>query len=224
MEKVKVLIVDDHEVVRFGLSLLLTRYDYLEVVGEAETIEETFTLMEKHRPEIVIMDVRLKKCSGIDCCREVLQRHPYTNVIMLTSYGDDKVILNSIRAGAKGFVLKDTGNDGLIRAIDAAIKGESMLDSKITNALMNHLRRASDDDQKVKLSKQELKVLNLISKGSTNKTIAKEIFLSEKTVRNYVSNILSKLNLNNRAEAAVYALKNDLGESVNNKSSKHITR
>lgn len=210
MEKVKVLIVDDHEVVRYGLSILLKRYDYLEVVGEAQTIEGTMALMEKYCPKIVIMDVRLKNCSGIECCREVLRQYPDTNVIMLTSYGGDEEILNSIRAGARGFVLKDTGNNELIRAIDTAINGESMLDPMITNTLLHHLRRVPDEtlEQKTKLSKQEMKVLALISEGHTNREIAKQIFLSEKTVRNYVSNILSKLNLHNRAEAAVYAVDN----------------
>lgn len=212
MGQTKVLIVDDHEVVRYGLKELLKRYDYLEVVGEAQTIEETFALMEKYYPQIVIMDVRLKNCSGIDCCREILRQYPETNVIMLTSFAGDEVIVNSIRAGAKGFVLKDTGNGELIRAIDAAIKGESMLDPMITNKLLNHLRKVPDQmyEQKSKLSKQERKVLALVSAGCTNKEIAKEIFLSEKTVRNYVSRLLSKLDLNNRAEAAVYAVENHI--------------
>lgn len=217
MKKAKVMIVDDHEVVRSGLSFLLSQYDYLEVVGTAETIEEAFLLMEKHHPRIVLMDVRLKKDCGIECCREIVERYPETKVIMLTSYGNDEVILNAIRAGANGFVLKDTGNDGLIRAIDAAIRGESMLDPVITNTLLSHLRRGQDAGQKTKLSNQEKKVLALLSEGFTNKEIAREIFLSEKTVRNYVCSILSKLSLNNRAEAAVYAVDNKLIEQATDK-------
>ncbi|PKM81053.1 MAG: DNA-binding response regulator [Firmicutes bacterium HGW-Firmicutes-14] len=212
MNKVKVLIVDDHEVVRYGLNLLLNRYDYLEVVGEAQTKEETLALMEQFGPQVVIMDVRLKNCSGIDCCREILRQYPETNVIMLTSFGGADVILNSIEAGAMGFVLKDTGNGELIRAIDAAIKGESILDPMITNKLLNHLRKVPGDlyEKKSNLSKQERKVLELIAEGLSNKEIAKHIFLSEKTVRNYVSRLLGKLNLNNRAEAAVYAVENHI--------------
>jgi DNA-binding NarL/FixJ family response regulator len=212
VEKVKVLLVDDHEVVRYGLSLLLNQYDYLEVVGEAQNLEESLKLIEKQKPQIVIMDVRLRNSSGIKSCSEIMRLYPDTSVIMLTSFGDDEIVLESIRSGAKGFVLKDAGNDELIKAIDAAIRGESMLDPMITSKLLNHLRKAPMEmsDQKIKLTKQEKKVLALISEGRTNKEIAKEIYLSEKTVRNYVSNILSKLNLNNRAEAAVYAAKNGI--------------
>ncbi|HHW06716.1 MAG TPA: response regulator transcription factor [Clostridia bacterium] len=210
MERVKVLIVDDHEVVRYGLSLWFKQYDYLEVVGEAKSLTEAMQMMEKHRPRIVIMDVRLKDSSGIQGCAEITSRYPGTSVIMLTSFGDDDVLLESIRAGAKGFVLKDAGNEELLKAVDAAIRGESMLDPTVTGRLLEHLRKSPLEitEDKVKLTKQEKKVLALIAQGMTNKEIAREIFLSEKTVRNYVSNILSKLNLSNRAEAAVWATKN----------------
>lgn len=210
MKKAGVLIVDDHEVVRYGLTLLLQQYEHLEVVGEASNLEEAKVLLDKHKPQVVIMDVRLKDSSGIKGCGEITRAYPDISVIMLTSFGDDEVVLESIRAGAKGFVLKDAGNDELIKAIDAAIRGESMLDPTITGKLLEHLRRSPLEmpEQKNKLTKQERKVLALVSEGLTNKEIAKEIFLSEKTVRNYVSNILSKLNLSNRAEAAVYAARN----------------
>ncbi|HHY60259.1 MAG TPA: response regulator transcription factor [Clostridia bacterium] len=210
MERVKVLIVDDHEVVRYGLSLLFQQYDHLEVVGAAKNLEEAMQLMEQYRPKVVIMDVRLKDSSGIQGCAEITSRYPGTSVIMLTSFGDDDVVLESIRAGAKGFVMKDAGNLELLKAVEAAIRGESMLDPTVTGRLLEHLRRSPWEipEEKVKLTKQEKRVLALLAEGMTNKEIAREIFLSEKTVRNYVSNILSKLNLSNRAEAAVWATKN----------------
>jgi two-component system response regulator DevR len=207
VEKVKLIIVDDHEVVRYGLKLLLQNFDYLEVVGEAQTWPEINSLMEVFNPHIVIMDVRLKNECGIECCNEIMARYPTTKVIMLTSYGDEDVILKAIKAGAKGFVLKDTGNDELLQAIDAAIKGESMLDPLITKKLLNHLRKVPVKQAfaTTGLSKQERKILALLSEGLSNKEIAAEILLSEKTVGNYISKILNKLNLSNRAEAAVYA-------------------
>lgn len=212
MKRASVLIVDDHEVVRYGLSLLFQQYDHLEVVGEAKNLAEAMVMVEKHRPTVVIMDVRLKDSSGIHGCGEITRRYPETSVIMLTSFGDDEVVLESIRAGAKGFVLKDAGNQELLKAVDAAIRGKSMLDPTVTGKLLEHLRKLPLEvaDERVKLTKQEKKVLTLIAEGMTNKEIADRLFLSEKTIRNYVSNILSKLNLNNRAEAAVYAIKNGL--------------
>ncbi|NLC76824.1 MAG: response regulator transcription factor [Clostridia bacterium] len=212
MKRAGILIVDDHEVVRYGLSLLLQQHDHLEVVGEAENLAEAMAMVEKHRPAVVIMDVRLKDSSGIQGCVEITRRYPETSVIMLTSYGDEDVVLESIRAGAKGFVLKDAGNLELIKAVDAAIRGKSMVDPAVTGKLLDRLRKLPLDisDEKVKLTKQEKKVLTLIAEGMTNKEIAEKLFLSEKTIRNYVSNILSKLNLSNRAEAAVYAIKNGL--------------
>lgn len=210
MERAKILIVDDHEVVRYGLALLFQQYEHLEIIGEAGNLAEAMSLMEQHEPSVVIMDVRLKNSSGIQGCSEITQRYPETNVIMLTSFGDEDIVLDSIRAGAKGFVLKDAGNKELLKAVNAAIRGESILDPTITSKLLNHLRESPlrATEEKSKLTKQEQKVLALIAEGMTNKEIAGEIFLSEKTVRNYVSNILNKLNLSNRAEAAVYAVKN----------------
>jgi two-component system response regulator DevR len=212
LKRAKVLIVDDHEVVRYGLTLLLQQCEHLEVVGEANNLTEAMKMMDRYHPAVVIMDVRLKDGCGIQGCSEITRRYPETSVIMLTSYGHDDVVLESIRAGAKGFVLKDAGNQALLKAVDAAIKGKSMLDPTITGKLLDHLRKSPLEiaDEKFKLTKQERKVLTLIAKGMTNREIAETIFLSEKTVRNYVSNILSKLNLNNRAEAAVYAIKNGI--------------
>ncbi|HHW06714.1 MAG TPA: response regulator transcription factor [Clostridia bacterium] len=212
MEKTKLIIVDDHEVVRYGLRLFLESYDHLAVVGEAQTLAETISLMERVRPSIVILDVLLKNECGIQCCKEIMQRYPDTRIIILTSFGNEEVILKAIKAGAKGFVLKDTGNEELIKAINAAIKGESLLDPLITHKLLNHLRQISGQGTgaQVHLSQQERRVLALLSEGLSNREIANKILLSEKTVRNYVSKILNKLNLNNRAEAAVYAAKHGI--------------
>lgn len=220
MSEIKILIVDDHEVVRSGLSFLFKQYDHFKVVGEAENVTDSLKMVEELHPDVVIMDVRLRDGSGIDACEKITSQFLDVNVIMLTSFGDDEIVLESIRAGAKGFVLKDVGNDELIKAIEAASRGESQLDPMITSKLLDHLRRSpqGSKDETAKLTKQEKKVLAFVAEGMTNRQIAGKIFLSEKTVRNYVSNILSKLNLNNRAEAAAYAIKNKMNsESELNK-------
>ncbi len=213
MNKIKVLVADDHEIVRLGLISLLEQYSDLEAVGggaicSAEVLSKT----EQYCPDVIIMDVRLKGSSGIDACREVCSRFPQVKVIMLTSYGDEEIIMESIFAGAKGFILKDVGNDELIRAVQAVYRGESLLDPVITNKLLARMRnnRQSSDDAFEHLTDQEKKVLICIVEGKTNREIAEKIFLSEKTVRNYVSSILGKLHLSNRTEAAAFASKKNL--------------
>ncbi|KKM10799.1 LuxR family transcriptional regulator [Clostridiales bacterium PH28_bin88] len=207
---IKLLIVDDHEVVRLGLRYLFEQHGHFSVVGEAQSAVEALAKVETCRPDVVIMDIRLPRGSGIDACREITTRYHDTQVVMLTSYGDEETVLESIMAGAKGYVLKDVGNDELIRAVEAAGRGESLLDPMITAKLLEHLRRVPRGNQDTVLTKQERKVLALIAEGRTNREIAKTIYLSEKTVRNYVSAILNKLNLSNRAEAAAYAAKHKL--------------
>jgi len=211
-EKVRLLVVDDHEVVRYGLKLLLQTYDHLEVVGEAQTLEEAMVLTDRFRPHIVIMDVMLKNECGIEGCREIMKRYPGTKVIILTSFDREELFWKAIKAGVQGFVLKDTGNEELIKAIDAAMRGECVLDPSITHKLLEYLRTAKGQRGAAGagLSRQEKKVLALLSQGLTNREIAERILLSEKTVRNYVSRILNKLNLHNRAEAAVYAARHGI--------------
>ncbi|MDT3700812.1 MAG: response regulator transcription factor [Thermincola sp.] len=212
MNKIRVLVVDDHEIVRLGLTHFIEQYPDMEVVDGANSLGEALLKTEQHNPDVIIMDIRLKKSSGIDACREITNCFPQTKIIMLTSYCDEEMLVDSIMAGAKGYVLKDVGNDEIIRAVRAAYRGESLLDSVVTNKLLNQMRTNGNkqNDSLDLLSVQEKKVLALIAKGKTNKEIADEVFLSEKTVRNYVSNILAKLNLSNRTEAAAYAAKRNL--------------
>lgn len=207
--KIKVLVTDDHEIVRLGLMHLLEQYPDLEAVGDGATcVTEVLSKTELYRPDVIIMDIRLKGSSGIDACREVCARFPQTKVIMLTSYGDEEIVMESIFAGAKGYILKDVGNDELIRAVRAVYRGESLLDPVVTKKLLDRMRccnKGNPDDAFEYLTDQEKKVLVFIAEGKTNREIAEKIFLSEKTVRNYVSSILGKLHLANRTEAAAFA-------------------
>ncbi len=215
MKKIRVLVVDDHEIVRMGLKNFIEQYPDLEVVDGAASLGEALLKTEQYRPDVVIMDICLKKSSGIDACREICACFPETRVIILTSYGEEDMLMESIFAGAKGYVLKDVGSDEIIRAIRAAYRDESLLDSIVTKKLLDQMRRNSQKSQDAldQLTVQERKVLGLIAEGKTNREIAETIYLSEKTVRNYVSSILAKLNLVNRTEAAAYAAKRNLNLS-----------
>lgn len=216
MTKIKLLVVDDHEIVRMGLMRFMEQYPDLEVVDGASSMEEALVKVERYRPDIVIMDIRLKQSSGIDACREICRKFPESKVIILTSYGDEEMLMKAIFAGAKGYVLKDVGSDELIRAIRATARDESLLDSVVTKRLLEHMRRTEQksDDVLEELTVQEKKVLALLAEGKTNREIAESVFLSEKTVRNYVSSILAKLNVVNRTEAAAYAAKRNLTEHI----------
>ncbi|MFZ3171169.1 MAG: response regulator transcription factor [Carboxydocellales bacterium] len=209
MSKIRLLVVDDHEIVRLGLMHLLEQYPDLEAVDGASSYDEVLVKTEQWRPDVILMDIRLKSSSGIDACREICNHLPQVKVIMLTSYGDEEMVMESIFAGAKGYILKDVGNDEIIRAVRAVYRGESLLDTVVTTKLLERMRRSGQksNDAMDQLTEQEKKVLVLIAEGKTNREIAKKVFLSEKTVRNYVSSILTKLNLTNRTEAAAYAAK-----------------
>ena len=205
-EQTRILLVDDHEVVREGLRALLRRYPDLAVVGEADSVASAVAEAEKNPPDIVIMDVRLPDGSGVEACREIRAARPEVKVLMLTSYADDEAVFNSIMAGASGYLLKQTRGQDLISAIERVKNGESLLDPTVTQRVLDRLRTgpAEQDDEMALLSEQEQKILHLIAEGKTNKEIAQEIFLSDKTVKNYVSSILSKLNLRRRSEAAAF--------------------
>lgn len=209
MKKIKILIADDHEIVRLGLTNLLEQYPDLEVLDSAVSAREVLCKTEQHCPDVIIMDIRLKEGSGIDACRTICNRFPAIKVIMLTSFGDEEMLMESIFAGAIGYILKDVGNDEIIRAIRAAYRGESLLDSVVTKKLLDRMRQNNRKSADIfeKLTDQEKKILTLVAEGKTNREIAKEIYLSDKTVRNYVSSILAKLNLTNRTEAAAYITK-----------------
>jgi two-component system response regulator DevR len=211
------MIVDDHEVVRFGLRNLLDRQTDWEVITEASTIAEAIEQAEEHKPDIIVMDIRLNDGSGIDACREIVQKQPNIKVIMLTSFAEDELLFNAISAGAVGYVLKQVGTDDLVRAIDTVARGEALLDSSVSRVrYLAKLRHATRVEAFAGLTEQELKVLSLIARGSTNKEIATSLHLGEGTVRNYVSSIFGKLGLSNRAEATAYAVRHNLDDYVKN--------
>ncbi len=211
----RILIVDDHEVVRLGLRALLSRNPDFAVVDEAESAEEALEKVKQHRPNVVVMDIRLPGANGIEACRAIKQAVPETHVIMLTSYAEDEMLFDAINAGASGYVLKQVGGDDLVRAIQCIGRGEALLDPTLTQRVLERVRQAARQEQAAAftdLTEQELRVLGLVAEGRTNKEIAIELFLGEGTVRNYVSSILSKLGLTNRAEAAAYAVRHNLQE------------
>lgn len=215
MTKQRILIVDDHEVVRLGLKSLLDRHPQFEVIGEAGTAKEALEQVARHRPDVVLMDIRLPGASGIEACEEVIRNYPETKVIMLTSYAEDEMLFSAIRAGASGYLLKQIGGESLIIAIEAVGRGEAPLDPAVTQRVFQEVRRAVKEEEAsafANLSQQEKHVLLLVSEGKTNREIAKSLFLGEGTVRNYVSSILSKLGVSNRAEAAAYAVEHNLRE------------
>ena len=199
------LVVDDHEVVRQGLVALLDRRTGFQVVAEAGTAAEALKQARRFQPDLVVMDVRLPDGSGIEACREIRSELPNTRVVMLTSYPDEDAVLAAIVAGASGYLLKQVRARDLVAALETVAGGGSLLDPAVTGKVLERMRRiATDDDELAALTKQERKILALVAEGKTNKEIAAEVFLSDKTVKNYVSSILAKLNLERRAQAAAY--------------------
>ncbi len=217
MSKQRILLVDDHEVVRLGLKALLERHPQFDVVAEASTAREAIEMVSNTQPDVVVMDIRLPGSSGIEACEEIIRRFPDTKVIMLTSYAEDEMLFSAIRAGASGYVLKQIGGEDLVKAIEAVGRGEALLDPAVTQRVFQEVRRAVKEEEAsafAHLSQQEKHVLLLVSEGKTNREIAKALFLGEGTVRNYVSSILSKLGVSNRAEAAAYAVEHSLREYI----------
>jgi DNA-binding NarL/FixJ family response regulator len=210
----RLLVVDDHEVVRQGLVALLDRRDGFQVVAEAGNVAEAVAQARKFEPDIVIMDVRLPDGSGIEACREIRAELPATRVVMLTSYPDEEAVLSAIVAGAAGYLLKQVRARDLVAALEAVGRGESLLDPAVTEKVLERVRRIAtggQSDDMAMLTSQEQKILMQVALGKTNKEIAAEVFLSDKTVKNYVSSILSKLNLERRAQAAAFVAKNRIG-------------
>jgi len=213
----RILLVDDHEVVRLGLKALLSRYPHFEVVGEAAGADEALQQVSHLRPDVVVMDIRLPGKSGIEATRDIVEAHPATKVIMLTSFADDDLLFDAITAGASGYVLKQIGSADLVRALESIGRGESLLDPALTQKVFQRVREATRQAENAAfsdLTDQELRILVLVSKGMTNKEIAAVVFLSEKTVRNYVSSILSKLSVSTRAEAAAYAVTHRIQDHI----------
>ena len=209
---IRLLLVDDHAVVRLGLRTLFERTGRFEIVGEAATAKQAILEARAHRPDLVIMDLRLPDGTGVEACREIRSESPTVRVIMLTSYADEDAVVSSIVAGAAGYILKETAPRRLIEAVDTVANGGSLLDPGVTPVILDRLRRSAQDgpdDPLVAagLSLQERNILPLIAEGKTNRAIADELSLSERTVKTYVSNLLQKLHLSRRAEAAAFAVR-----------------
>ena len=209
----RLLVVDDHEVVREGLVALLARRDEFQVVAQAGTAAEALSQARLHQPDLVVMDVRLPDASGIEACRDIRAELPATRVVMLTSYPDEEAVLSAIIAGASGYLLKQIRGRDLVAALEAVGRGDSLLDPAVTERVLERVRRAAsgEQDELSQLTAQERRILLLVAEGKTNKEIAAEIFLSDKTVKNYVSSILAKLDLQRRTQAAAFVAKHRLG-------------
>ena len=213
MGKTRVYLVDDHEIVRLGLMTLINDQPDLEVVGEAGNAADALTGILNTQPDVVLMDIRLPGEGGIEVTRSTMARFPQVKVVMLTSFADDELVLRAITAGAVGYVLKQVGNDELLRAIRSAAAGAASLDPATTARLLNYVRSAEhkvDQDAFRDLSEREMDVIVELARGRTNAEIGRSLNLSEKTVRNYVSNILEKLSLKNRIELTAYAIEHHL--------------
>jgi DNA-binding NarL/FixJ family response regulator len=205
MSELRVLLVDDHEVVRAGIKALLDAQDDIVVVGEAGTAEEGIRRVGYDEPDVVVLDVRLPDASGVEACREIRSRFPEVKVLMLTSFADEEALMSAILAGASGYVLKRVKMTDLVDDIRKVGAGESLLDSDMTERLFERLRTGPQEDPVLsRLSKQERTIVTHIADGLTNKQIAEEMFLAEKTVKNYVSNLLAKMGMSRRSEAAAY--------------------
>ena len=202
----RIFLLDDHEIVRRGVRDLLEAEDDLEVVGEASTAADALARIPAVRPEVAVLDVRLPDGSGVEVCREIRSAHPEVRCIMLTSYADDEALFDAIMAGASGYVLKQVRGTELIDGVRRVAAGDSLLDPTLTTRVLDRLRQAPEEDERfASLSEQERRILALLAEGMTNRQIAAEMFLAEKTVKNYVSNLLGKMGMQRRTEAAVYA-------------------
>jgi two-component system response regulator DevR len=204
----RILLVDDHEVVRVGVRALIDRQPGMEVIGEATTVREAVTCAEQLAPDVVVLDIRLPGGDGLEACRQIKSRRPDTRVIVLTSYPDDEVLFDAIASGADGYVLKQIGSDELIRSLERVGLGESLLDPSLVERVFAKMREVRQQERAhafADLTAQEMQILARLAEGETNREIGATLQLSEKTVRNYVSIILSKLGLSSRAQAAAYA-------------------
>jgi DNA-binding NarL/FixJ family response regulator len=201
------MLVDDHEVVRDGIRALLEPAEDIVICAEAGSVRQAIEEAERTRPDVVVMDVRLADGSGIEATREIRAQRPKTQVLMLTSFADDEALFASIMAGASGYVLKQIQGAEIVKAIREVGQGKSLLDPQVTKSVLDRLRKGKHlmkDEKLARLSPQEERILSLVADGQTNKGIGDELHLAEKTVKNYVSSILSKLEVGRRAEAAVY--------------------
>lgn len=203
---IRVFLLDDHEIVRRGVRDLIDAEDDLTVVGEAGTAEEALGRISAVGTEVAVLDVRLPDGNGVEVCREIRSRHPEIRCLMLTSYSDDEALFDAITAGAAGYVLKQIRGSDLVDSIRRVAAGQSLLDPAVTARVLERLRKGVEDDERLgRLTEQERRILELLAEGLTNRQIAERLYLAEKTVKNYVSNLLTKLGMERRTEAAVYA-------------------
>jgi two-component system, NarL family, response regulator DevR len=210
---IRVFLLDDHELVRRGLRDLFWAHEDIEVVGEAGTAEEALAQIPRTRPDVAVLDVRLRDdptaATGIEVCREIRSEHPGISCIMLTSFADDEALLAAVMAGAAGYVLKEVHGVDLVTSVRRVASGQSLLDPSVTARVLERLRSPTPKDPLDALTPQERRILDLIADGKTNREIAQDMFLAEKTVKNYVSNMLSKLGMERRSQAAALAARLD---------------
>jgi DNA-binding NarL/FixJ family response regulator len=214
---VRILIADDHSVVRAGLRALLEHHDQFHVVAEASTGEEAIHKAHEYRPDVAVLDIRMPGISGIEACRQIVSTVEGCRVIVLTTYAEDELLFAAIRAGASGYVLKRIGDNDLVQAVERVSRGENILDPGLTATVFAEMRKADQTQRAAafsELTPQELAVLALVAHGLTNRQIAVKLYLGEGTVRNYVSSVLAKIGVSNRAEAAAYAVKHNIDEIV----------
>jgi DNA-binding NarL/FixJ family response regulator len=205
-EPIRVFLLDDHEIVRRGLRDLFEAEEDLAVVGEASTEEEAVQRVGAVRPDVAVLDVQLQQGNGIEACREIRSRHPSTACLILTSFADDEALFQAIMAGAAGYVLKQIRSNDLVDAVRRVARGQNLLDPAVTARVLERLRRGPEEDQLIaRLTAQEHQVLELLAQGMTNRQIAAQLYLAEKTIKNYVTSILAKMGMSRRTEAAVYA-------------------
>lgn len=218
MSPIRILLAEDHEMVRDGLKALLSNEEDFIVVAEAEDGEDAVQKAMDYEPDVVVMDIRMPGAmSGIDACEDIMAKRPDTKILMLTSYAEDELVKEAIRAGAVGYVLKRAGSKKLISDIRAIAQGDAVLDASVTRTLLEEVREAANMKEAsafADLSQREMQILALIADGLTNREIAQKLYLGEGTVRNYVGNILSTLQASNRAEAAVFAVKHHIERYV----------
>lgn len=213
MKDLRIVIVDDHEVVRLGLRTMLDRHPGFRVVAEAGDAAEAIEASVQHKPDVVIMDLRLPVHNGIDAIRGIVRRLPRTRVLALTAFAEDDLLFEAIEAGASGYLLKDIATEKLIASLESLARGEALIDPKMTNPLLNRIRSRETNttgDAFALLTWRERRILELLAEGTTNREIGAALRLSPKTIRNYVSQILAKLGVRSRTQAAAYAIEHRL--------------
>jgi two-component system, NarL family, response regulator DevR len=206
-QPIRVVLVDDHQMVRVGLKTLLEGFPRIQVVGEAATAAEAPEVVSQSKPDVVLLDIRLPDGSGLEVCRQLRKAHRGLRVLMLTSYYTDDMVMDAIEAGAEGYLLKEINADFLVRSIQEVLEGKSILDPAVTRKVIDRVREGKSGDSKPSLdllSPQERRVIALVAEGKTNKEIGVELKLSDKTVKNYLSNLMEKLNFTRRSQAAVF--------------------